>query len=111
MTSRAAFQTSASTQPPPTVPMNEPSSRTRILALSKLGIEPFTWTMVATAHFWPSFRSRTISSYRSIRIDYIVDLPTEDEIRLRAQKLVRLDPSLLENRSERPLRRVSGMVR
>src|SRR6185312_5627551 len=75
MTSRAAFHTSASTQPPPTVPINEPSSRTRILALSKLGMEPFTCTMVATAHFWPSFRKRTISSYRSIWIDYIVDPP------------------------------------
>ena len=36
-------------------------------------MEPFTWTMVATAHFCPSLRRRTISSYRSIRIDYIVD--------------------------------------
>src|SRR5665213_2641010 len=75
MTSRAAFQTSASTQPPPTVPMKEPSSRTRILALSKLGIEPFTCTMVATAHFCPRLRRRTISSYKSIWIDYIVDPP------------------------------------
>jgi hypothetical protein len=34
MTSRAAFQTSASTQPPPMVPIMEPSSRTSSLALS-----------------------------------------------------------------------------
>jgi hypothetical protein len=62
MTSRAAFHTSASTHPPPTVPIIEPSSRTSILALSNDGIEPLTSTMVATAHFCPSFRSRTISS-------------------------------------------------
>jgi hypothetical protein len=34
MTSRAAFQTSASTQPPPMVPVMEPSSRTSSLAVS-----------------------------------------------------------------------------
>src|SRR5678815_2126861 len=73
----AAFQTSASSQPTPTVPRNEPSSRTRILALSKLGMEPFTCTMVAMAHFCPSFRRRTISSYRSICLDYIVDPPKQ----------------------------------
>src|ERR1035441_9624247 len=42
MTSRAAFQTSASTQPPPMVPVMDPSSRTRSLALSQLGMEPRT---------------------------------------------------------------------
>ena len=40
ITWRAAFQTSFSTQPPPTVPKVDPSSRTRILAVSKLGTEP-----------------------------------------------------------------------
>jgi hypothetical protein len=33
ITSRAAFQTSASTQPPPMVPIMEPSSRTSSLQL------------------------------------------------------------------------------
>ena len=40
MTSRAACQTSASTQPPPMVPTIEPSSRTSIFAVSNEGIEP-----------------------------------------------------------------------
>ncbi len=62
ITSRAAFQTSASTHPPPIVPSIDPSSRTSIFALSKLGIDPFTCTIVATAHFCPNRRSRTISS-------------------------------------------------
>ena len=42
MTSRAAFHTSASTQPPPMVPSIDPSSRTSSFALSKLGMEPRT---------------------------------------------------------------------
>src|SRR3954454_16874812 len=40
----------------------EPSSRTSSFALSKLGMDPRTWTMVARAHFCPSFLSLTISS-------------------------------------------------
>ena len=40
MTSRAACQTSASTQPPPMVPAMEPSSRMSILALWNEGMEP-----------------------------------------------------------------------
>ncbi len=62
MTSRAACQTSASTQPPPMVPAMEPSSRTSILALWKEGMEPRELTMVATAPRRPSRCSFTISS-------------------------------------------------
>src|SRR5437868_7749141 len=40
---------SASTQPPPTVPMNEPSSKTTILAPTCCGVEPLVLTTVAIA--------------------------------------------------------------
>ena len=66
ITWRAAAHTSASTQPPPTVPTIEPSSRTKSFADSKLGIEPRTLTMVARAALIPEFRSRVISSYTSM---------------------------------------------
>src|SRR5579872_1942437 len=68
ITSRAACQTSASTQPPPMVPAIEPSSRTSIFAVSNEGIEPRTLTIVATAPRRPSCRSLTISSYMSIKM-------------------------------------------
>ena len=62
ITSRAACQTSASTQPPPMVPQIEPSSRTSILAVLNEGIEPCALTIVATAPRRPSRRNFTISS-------------------------------------------------
>ena len=68
ITSFAAAHTSASTHPPPMVPAMEPSSRTSIRELSKLGIEPLVWTMVARAARLPCCRSRTISSNRSMTV-------------------------------------------
>ena len=72
MTSRAACQTSASTQPPPMVPAMEPSSRTSILALWNEGMEPRAFTMVATAPRRPSRCNFTISSYIFIHFDYSI---------------------------------------
>src|SRR5436853_1567213 len=40
---------SASTQPPPTVPMNAPSSKTTIFAPTCCGVEPLVFTTVAMA--------------------------------------------------------------
>ena len=48
------------------VPSVEPSSRTSIRELSKLGIEPLVWTIVASAPRCPERRIRTISSKRSM---------------------------------------------
>src|SRR5205085_5138340 len=49
---------SASTQPPPTVPMNEPSSKTTIFAPTCCGVEPLVLTTVAMA------AARALSSKR-----------------------------------------------
>ncbi len=67
---RAAFHTSASTQPPPIVPAMEPSSRTSSFADSKPGLEPLTSTTVARAHFCPRLRRRRSSSNTSIPCNY-----------------------------------------
>src|ERR1700756_3714631 len=64
----APLRTSDSTHPPPTVPRIDPSSRTSILAATTEGIEPRTFTMVASAAALPSRRSLTISSKMSICI-------------------------------------------
>ena len=59
--SRASRLTSASVQPPPTVPRHVPSSRTSILAVSFPGVEPVVPIIVAIAPRSPSSMMRAAS--------------------------------------------------
>ena len=65
MTSRASAQTSASRQPPPTVPVNVPSPLTSIFAFLLIGSDPLLDTMVESAAFSPRERTFTTSSKTS----------------------------------------------
>src|ERR671923_2132492 len=56
MTRRASVQTSASRQPPPTVPMILPSGVTSILLFSLIGSEPLDAIIVDMAAFSPCSR-------------------------------------------------------
>src|SRR5215469_15453169 len=70
ITSRAACHTSASTQPPPIVPLMLPSSSTSILAEANEGIDPRALTIVARAPRLPARLSSTISSKISILTEH-----------------------------------------